>query len=202
MADEYDLPANCADQLRQDGVCVVADLFQDSLLLALRDDATALGLAGELRPAVTGRDVDRKLGTLRGDDTLWLDDPACGQAPADFLSMLGALRIDLNHQLILGLESIQAHYAIYPAGASYVRHRDRFRDEDARVLSLVCYLNPAWPEDAGGALRLHLPNGAIDIAPCLGTTVLFLSDEIEHEVLPATQPRLSIAAWFLRSARS
>jgi SM-20-related protein len=168
------------------------------LLLALHDDAMALGLAGELRPAVTGREFDRKLGKLRGDDTLWLDDPACGKASRDFLSALGALRIELNHRLMLGMESIQAQYAIYPVGAGYVRHRDRFRDDDARVLSLVCYLNPDWPDDAGGALRLHLPGDAIDIAPRMGTTVLFLSDEIEHEVLPATQPRTSIAAWFLR----
>ena len=202
MADDYDLPSRCASELRRDGVCVLTHLFEANRLLALREDATALALAGELRPAVTGREVDRKLGKLRGDDTLWLDDPACGRAPSDFLSTLDALRIDLNRQLLLGMERIQAHYAIYPAGASYVRHRDRFRDDDARVLSLVCYLNPDWPDDAGGSLRLHLPDGAIDVAPCLGTTVLFLSAEIEHEVLAATQPRMSIAAWFLRSARS
>jgi SM-20-related protein len=202
MADDYDLPSRCASELRRDGVCVLTHLFEASRLLALREEATALALAGELRPAVTGREVDRKLGKLRGDDTLWLDDPACGRAPSDFLSTLDALRIDLNRQLLLGMERIQAHYAIYPAGASYVRHRDRFRDDDARVLSLVCYLNPDWPDDAGGSLRLHLPDGAIDVVPCLGTTVLFLSAEIEHEVLAATQPRMSIAAWFLRSARS
>jgi SM-20-related protein len=103
---------------------------------------------------------------------------------------------------MLGMESIEAHYALYPTGAGYLRHRDRFRNNDSRVLSLVCYLNPDWPADAGGALRLHLPDGAIDIAPRTGTVVMFLSDEIEHEVLPATQPRLSIAAWFLRSTRS
>jgi SM-20-related protein len=118
------------------------------------------------------------------------------------MSVLAGLRVELNRRLMLGMETIQAHYALYPSGASYVRHRDRFRNDDARVLSLVCYLNPDWPEDAGGALRLHLADGAIDIAPRMGTTVLFLSEEIEHEVLPATQPRWSIAAWFLRSAHS
>jgi SM-20-related protein len=201
MADKYDLLAQCADELRRDGVSVLAGLFEDSLLLALRDDSAALATAGKLRPAVTGRELERKLGVLRGDDTLWLDDPACGAAPRDFLVALGALRVALNHRLMLGMETIEAHYAIFPPGASYVRHRDRFRNEDARVLSLVCYLNPDWPDDAGGALRLHLPRGPIDVSPRLGTTVLFLSDEIEHEVLPATQPRMSIAAWFLRSER-
>jgi SM-20-related protein len=180
---------------------VLPSLFDTRLLAALRAEAMTLAEAGQLRPAVTGREAERKLGVLRGDDTLWLDEAACGLAPREFLLELGALRVDLNRRLMLGMETIEALYAVYPAGAAYSRHRDRFRNSDARVLSLVCYLNPDWPDDAGGALRLHLPAGAIDVAPRSGTTVLFLSDEIEHEVLPATQPRFSIAAWFLRSAK-
>jgi len=201
MTATSELSAHCATELHRDGVCVVATLFEASLLQTLRNEALALAAAGELRPAVTGREVERALGTLRGDDTLWLDNPASGSAAGEFLSVLGALRIELNHRLMLGMESIEAHYALYPTGAGYLRHRDRFRNNDSRVLSLVCYLNPDWPENAGGALRLHLPDGAIDIAPRAGTVVMFLSEEIEHEVLPATQPRLSIAAWFLRSTK-
>jgi SM-20-related protein len=202
MADESELLANCAAELHRSGISVVSGLFDLGLLRALRDDATALSSAGELQPAVTGRGIERKLGVLRGDDTLWFEDPACGSAQRDFLLALGALRVELNRRLMLGMESIEAHYAIFPAGTGYVRHRDRFRDDDARVLSLVCYLNADWPDDAGGALRVHLPDGEIDVTPAMGTTVMFLSEEIEHEVLPATQPRLSIAAWFLRSTRT
>ena len=99
---------------------------------------------------------------------------------------------------VLGMESLEAHFACYPPGAGYARHRDRFADDDARVLSLACYLNPDWPDDADGALRLHLPGGARDIAPLPGFVVLFLSDEVEHEVLPATRDRWSIAGWFRR----
>jgi SM-20-related protein len=202
MAGESELLANCGNELRRDGFSIVSGLLGDSLLRALRDDATALSAAGELQPALTGRGIERQLGVLRGDDTLWFEDPACGTAQRDFLLALGELRIGLNRRLMLGMETIEAHYAIYPTGAGYVRHRDRFRNDDARVLSLVCYLNPDWPDDAGGALRLHLPDGPIDVAPVMGTTVMFLSGEIEHEVLPATRPRLGIAAWFLRSTRS
>ena len=122
----------------------------------------------------------------------------CGTASKLFLYELEVLRKKLNESVFLGLESVEAHYAVYPAGAAYARHRDRFRDVDARVLSLVCYLNADWPDNAGGALRLHLPDEHKDIAPVQGTTVLFLSEEIEHEVLPATQTRYSIAAWFRR----
>lgn len=187
-----------ADALRSSGFAAIDGLFDGDLLLALREEALALHAAGRLREASTGRGAGRQLAGLRGDSTLWLDDPACGEAARNFLGALDDLRLRLNRELLLGLHEVEAHYAMYPPGAGYVRHRDRFHDDDARVLSLVCYLNPDWPADAGGALRLHLPEGARDVAPRLGTTVLFLSDEIEHEVLPATRSRLSIAAWFRR----
>jgi len=202
MTDQSNLLAHGADELRRVGVCVIADLFDDDWLGAVQREARTLVSAGELRPAATGRDSGRNFGTLRGDDTLWLDDPACGKASRDFLLSLDGVRVALNHRLMLGMESIEAHYALYPVGTGYVRHRDRFRDNDSRVLSLVCYLNRDWPDDAGGALRLHLADGIVDIAPAMGTTVIFLSGETEHEVLPAAQPRLSISAWFRRRAYS
>ena len=68
------------------------------------------------------------------------------------------------------------------------------------MLSLVAYLNDDWSVADGGALRLHLDDGAVDIAPLGGTAVCFRS-ELEHEVLPATRERLSIAAWFRRNPR-
>ena len=61
-------------------------------------------------------------------------------------------------------------------------------------------LDPGHNEADGGALRLHLPDGAVDVPPRGGTLVLFLSAEIEHEVLPTTRERLSIAGWFRRRA--
>ena len=95
-------------------------------------------------------------------------------------------------------EEVEAHYAIYPPGTRYGRHRDRFRDDDARVLSCVLYLNDAWTHDDGGALRLYDGDGAIDVLPEGGRLVAFLSADFEHEVLPARRERLSIAGWFRR----
>ena len=131
---------------------------------------------------------------IRGDDTQWLDGDS-GPAAASFLSSLQALRVSLNRHLFLGLAEEEAHFACYPVGARYQRHRDQFHDSDARVLSLVSYLNDDWRQDEGGALRLYLPQGSIDVLPHAGTSIVFAS-EIEHEVLPATRERLSIAAWF------
>lgn len=177
---------------------VPADL---PLLLAAREEAVGHAAACRLHPAATGRTDGRRHAGHRGDSTLWLDDPACGPAAGELLAALEALRSDLNRRLLLGLDEVEAHFAHYPPGTGYARHRDRFRSDDARVLSLVLYLNPDWPDAAGGALRLHLPDGPHDIAPRAGTVALFLSAEVEHEVLPADRPRFSVAAWFRQRPR-
>ncbi|GAA5006170.1 2OG-Fe(II) oxygenase [Pseudoluteimonas lycopersici] len=187
-----------ADALATRGTCRILGLPDADSTHALREDLLRLTDAGELSPAATGRGEGRALQpTLRGDRTLWLDDARCGAATGAFLASLDALRVALNERLFLGLAEVEAHYARYAPGTGYARHRDRFRDSDARVISLVAYLNDDWNIDDGGALRLHLDGGAIDIPPLGGTAVCFRS-EIEHEVLPAACERLSIAAWFRR----
>ena len=196
------LPDDVAGSLRARGWASATGLVDADLVASLLQEAIAHRAAGRLRPASTGRGAGRHATDLRGDSTLWLDEPACGDAASRALATLDGLRVALNRSLLLGLDDVEAHFAHYPPGAGYVRHRDRFRDDDARVLSLVLYLDRDWPVEAGGHLRLHLPEGSHDIAPVGGTAVLFLSDEIEHEVLPATRDRFSVAAWFRRRAPS
>ena len=189
-----------ADALAMRGACRIPGLPDAASTRALRDDLLRLVDAGELAPAATGRGAGRTLQpALRGDRTLWLDDPRCGAAAGAFLATLDALRIALNQRLFLGLAETEAHYARYAPGSGYARHRDRFRDNDARVVSLVAYLNDDWNEADGGALRLHFDDGAVDISPLGGTAVCFRS-ELEHEVLPALRERLSVAAWFRRKS--
>ena len=187
-----------ADALAARGACRIRGLPDTASTPALREDLLRLAGSGELAPAATGRGDGRALQpALRGDRTLWLDDPRCGVAAAEFLARLEELRLALNQRLFLGLAEVEAHYARYAAGSGYARHRDRFRDSDARVLSLVAYLNEGWNVDDGGALRLQPGDEPIDIPPIGGTAICFRS-ELEHEVLPARRERLSIAAWFRR----
>jgi SM-20-related protein len=185
-----------SEKITRQSWVAIDDLFKPGLLQALLQEARAHEASQALSPAFVGHKETKTMSSLRGDSTLWLDDQRCDEASKQFLDALDILRKDLNQSLLLGLESVEAHYAVYPPGAAYARHRDRFRDDDARVLSLVCYLNADWPSNAGGELRLHLADGHHDIPPKIGTSVIFLSAEIEHEVLPATQTRYSIAAWF------
>jgi len=105
----------------------------------------------------------------------------------------------LNQSRFLGLLSFEGHYAIYPPGAFYRRHRDRFRDDDTRVLSCILYLNEGWRRADGGALRIHLGEGVVrDVLPAAGTLACFLAERYEHEVLPTSRERLAVSGWFLR----
>ena len=189
-----------ADLRRRDWTTLAIDPAH-ALLLGAAAEARGHLHSLRLKPASTGRENGLRLAGFRGDDTLWLDDPACGPAAADLLLALDGLRAGLNQRLTLGLASVEAHFAHYPVGAGYARHVDGFRRDDARVLSLVLYLNRDWPADGGGALRLYLPAGQQDIAPVQGTLAIFLSAGVEHEVMLATQPRFSVAAWFRQRPR-
>ncbi len=195
---DTDGAAAIAEAVAEYGACRISGFFALERLRALRADLSRLQASGALRAAAVGRDRVRSLRPdIRGDATLWLNDPRCGDAAHGFLAALDGLRGEFNRVLFAGLREVEAHYAAYPPGSGYARHRDRFRDDDARVLSWVTYLNEDWRAEDGGALRLHTDDGVTDITPRIGTSICFRS-ELEHEVLPTTRERFSIAAWFRR----
>ncbi len=188
-------PEGVANALHEQGACRLVGLPDPRHALDLKADLEHLLASGAMRGAQVGQGHARQLrDDIRGDAILWLDDPRCGAPAATYLRMLDELRVRLNRLLTLGIDEVEAHYACFPPEAKYLRHRDRFHGSQARVLSLVGYLNPDWLPGHGGALRLHLPSGPVDVLPQLATGICFRS-EIEHEVLPATRPRLSVAAW-------
>jgi SM-20-related protein len=187
--------------LASDGWCVITDLLTSAETFALGEECGRLHDGDQLRPGRIGS--ERLSSALRGDSTGWFVDDAPSVAQRMFGEHMDRLRGVLNRELMLGLVDTEAHYAAYPIGAGYARHLDRPRGNDARVISAVFYLNDAWQPSEGGALRLHLPDGGWhDIAPLGGTLVLFLSADFEHEVLPATRRRLSIACWMRQRAMS
>ena len=156
---------------------------------------------GEFRAAAVGAGAARAVRTdVRGDRILWVYAPALGVEQALF-AQLEQLRLALNAALLLGALDVECHYAIYGAGARYARHLDRSPAGAERVVSLVLYLNDDWAAGDGGALRLYASDGVHDLVPAGGTLVLFASERIEHEVLPARRDRLSLTGWFRRRAR-
>ena len=65
---------------------------------------------------------------------------------------MDSLRQALNASLFLGLEDFECHFALYPPGAYYQKHVDRFRDDDARTVSAVLYHQRCLVAEHGGAL--------------------------------------------------
>jgi SM-20-related protein len=133
-----------------------------------------------LRPAAVGRE---RQGGVRGDELAWLDDDG----------RFEALRRDLNDAW-LGLDRFELQVARYQVGAAYPRHWDAFRGGPSRRVTAIWYLNPEW--SGGGELRLHLDRGIRDIQPINDRLVVFLSEKLEHEVLPAASERWAVTAWY------
>lgn len=190
------LPEFCAaaDALASVGWCQWVGLLEPAQTQALAAECAAMHAAQLLQRARTG--ATRSASAVRGDSTHWFAADTLSPAQQVFSDRIDELRTALNRELMLGLVESESHYAVYLPGAVYTRHLDRLRNNDARVVSAVFYLNQDWHEADGGALRLYLEDGSThDVSPRAGTLVLFLSDRFEHEVLPATRERMSIACW-------
>lgn len=134
---------------------------------------------------------------IRGDYIKWLDKIDSPEAIQVYFKRLQELVQYLNQTLFLSLKDVEVHMTVYPEGSFYKRHLDQFKKDDHRKLSVILYLNADWKEEQGGQLRMYLTDHTKDFLPMAGRLVIFRSDEIDHEVLPATRDRLSITGWIL-----
>ena len=195
-----DLPTAMVEGIAATGYAIIPDAVGPDPVTALRDRALALDACGEFVAAGIGRGASRTARSdIRGDRIRWLDEAHPAAAEVIVWRMVDALRDALNRNLLLGVWSFEGHYALYPPGARYARHRDRFRDDDARVVSCILYLNEQWRVEDGGALRLYTDDGhVVEVMPQGGTMVAFLAERFDHEVLAATRTRLALTGWFRR----
>lgn len=169
------------------------------LTRALAAECRKRNAEGELAPAAVGRGTSTEIREgIRGDRIQWIE-PGQAESCDSFLSLMDSLREAMNRHLFLGLEDFECHFAMYPPGAFYLKHVDRFRDDDRRAVSAIVYLNDTWLPEHGGQLRMYLDEDKQhDVVPTGGCLVVFLSGEVPHEVLPATRERLSLTGWFRR----
>jgi SM-20-related protein len=167
----------------------------------IHDAVEGLAAAGRLRPAGLGRGLAPRIdGAVRGDAITWIDPDRVPAELAALFAVFVALRDALNREAYLGLGRMEVQVARYPGGGTaYRRHRDAFvappGGRPNRRVTAIYYVNPAWRPEDGGALRLHVDPRPIDVAPLLDRLLVFLSERVEHEVLPAGAPRRAVTAW-------
>ena len=167
-----------------------------------REDFPGAGLAagvaaqraGECRfkPAAISRGHHRDE-AVRNDRLLWVE-PEDAELSGLFAAF-EALRLELNEGAWLGLARFDLQLAHYGPGGHYVRHRDALQGENNRRVTAIVYLNPGWEPIHGGQLRLCL-DPAVEVEPRLGRLVIFLSEKVEHEVLPSAANRFAATAWY------
>jgi len=217
LADRDDwLPVDdIACALSGTGYIVLPNIIPEAVLAELAD--AVQDCDNSWKRAGIGRGLDEHTNQfVRRDKIAWLDPEQGGLSR--WFAATNALRLGLNRRLFLGLWDFECHLAHYAKGDFYKRHYDAFRGRSNRRVSLVAYLNNGWAPDQGGELVLYPgdsagtsnrqidaapttlialnPPSSIKVTPLLGTVVLFLSEEIPHEVLPVTRDRYSVAGWF------
>ena len=191
-----------AEALRTQAWCVIPDALPAALCAALAGQVLDAAPA-QFSPAGIGRHQGHTLAPdIRRDAIHWIT----GKTPAEqaWLQWADALRLFLNRRLFLGLDTFESHFAHYAPGAFYRKHRDAFRDAGAnaatrRVVSVVAYFNADWGAEDGGELVIYDDAGATPlqrVLPLAGTLVVFLSEDVPHEVCSARRDRYSIAGWY------
>lgn len=187
-----------ADGLAENGLAIIDDFLSPlEVQSILQLDEFKNGLL-RFKKAGIGKSLDKQINeAIRGDYIHWVDRTSAQSALQSYLTKLNELILFVNQNLFLSLKDYEVHMTIYPPGAYYKRHLDQFKKDDHRKLSVICYLNENWREDEGGQLRIYSPEKDIDFLPVAGRLVCFRSDQLEHEVLPATRPRLSLTGWIL-----
>ena len=151
--------------------------------------------------------------SVRGDRIFWMDpdqiEAGRFRVLGEMLAAIDKLVLDELSRRAPRLASLadrtHAMLAEYPGrGSRFVRHVDN-TGRDGRRLTVLCYLNPDYAEEHGGALKVY-PEDDVDgergeeVAPAGGVITMFYADQIPHEVLPSHRERHSFTVWYYDEA--
>lgn len=164
---------------------------------ALKSEAQLHKEAGLLKQAGIGRKTAHQINNnIRRDQIKWLE--GATEAQTQYLACMALLQQNLNRNLFLGLLEYECHFALYQKGDFYKTHLDSFRGRANRMVTTVLYLNTDWQADMGGELVIYQEDHTrpVKLLPEIGQLVIFMSEQIPHEVLPTQSERVSIAGWF------
>lgn len=175
----------------------IADHFlSEALCVHLKENLTDLYNEKLLLAAGTGNNEKVAYDQLfRSDIIYWMDREHDNLYENAFFTLMDSFIAYLNETCYTGITHYEFHYTLYEKGSFYKRHTDQFRNNDSRKYSMIMYLNSDWKITDGGELCVYPDGKSQNIAPQSGKTILFKSNELEHEVLITNTPRMSITGW-------
>lgn len=186
------------DSLVEKGWFEWPNAVTDALCKSLLTEVVSYDVEDKLQRAGIGRGIGKQINRqIRCDRTRWLDGSTASQRA--YQQQMSELKQALNRELFMGLFEYECHFALYKKGGFYKKHLDSFRGRANRMLTTVLYLNPDWQADWGGELVVYSEDSSqilAKITPEMGKMVIFMSEQIPHEVLPTQHPRVSVAGWF------
>ena len=196
-----DLLDHISKEIYSNSYVVVDNFVDEAFRMALLKEQTDLLNQGQFTKAAIGKGDQKQVrAEIRSDEVLWMDPTNLSPLQAIFWEKVAEVQQVLNRRCFLGLKSFEGHFARYPIGSFYKRHLDQFHAVPHRIVTLILYLNESWTEADGGQLRMYFPQEdgsewVEDVLPLGGRLVVFLSEEIPHEVLPTHKERISITGW-------
>ena len=186
------------DALVEQGYFEWPNAIDAALCAALLSEVEAYERQQDLVEAGIGRGEGHQLNQqVRRDKIRWLDGSTSAQVL--YLQQMAQLQHEINRALFLGLFEYECHFALYSPGDFYKKHSDSFRGKANRMVTTVAYLNPDWQQEDGGELVIYNEAGdqaLLNVLPELGKLVVFMSEQVPHEVRVTHRSRVSIAGWF------
>ena len=196
MSQQFDLLIN---SFIDNNVGIADNFLSKNLSGNLQQNIQQLQREGQMKYAGIGNDsIADATQQMRGDKIYWLDKKNNNVTEQEFLDKVEDFIDHLNRTCYTGINGYEFHYAVYEEGRAYKKHRDQFKTDNNRKYSLICYLNNDWVATDGGQLVIYQNDIAQTISPNAQKAVFFKSDEMEHEVLLAHRPRMSITGWLKR----
>eukprot|EP00812_Abedinium_dasypus_P008929 NODE_2654_length_897_cov_324.009501.p1 GENE.NODE_2654_length_897_cov_324.009501~~NODE_2654_length_897_cov_324.009501.p1 ORF type:complete len:249 (-),score=72.94 NODE_2654_length_897_cov_324.009501:133-774(-) len=196
----------CAD-LARDRLAVIDGAFPEHCMAAMQEELKALSQCDYMKPHP--HDLCNP-GALRF--YLMLTGPEARKhekvcpTTASVLRRLLAVPNVLEEELGMRLAVPRtAMLSCHPPGAKYQRHLDSYRlhqgsERVPRKVTILLYCNVGWTPATGCKLRTWAPfddgkGPSRDFEPKAGRLIMFMSEEIWHEVLPANADRYAFTLW-------
>jgi len=196
MQQQFDLLIN---SFVDNNVGIATNFLSESLSNSLQQNIQQLQQQGQMKYAGIGNDaIADATQQMRGDKIYWMDKKNNNVHEDEFLNRVEDFIDHLNRTCYTGINDYEFHYAVYGQGSAYKKHKDQFKTDNNRKFSLICYLNDDWVAADGGQLVVYQNGESQTISPNAQKAVFFKSDEMEHEVLLANKPRMSITGWLKR----